>query len=77
MDDSTDSERAVNQSDSAITIKHKDSEWAWSAGEIGATIDRTPRQVHHMLSKGLIKSAQKRGGIWVAHRPSLRREFGA
>jgi hypothetical protein len=74
MDDSTDLHEAVNQSVS--TINGRDSEFAWGAKKIGEIIDRTPRQTHHMLSKGLIKSAQKRGGLWVANRAALRREYG-
>jgi hypothetical protein len=50
---------------------------AWGAKQIGDEIERTPRQVHHLLSRGLIKSARLVGGRWVANRTALRREFGA
>ena len=52
-------------------------EFAWGTDEIANIIERTPRQTYHMLSKGEIKSAQKKGGKWVAHRTALRSEFGA
>jgi hypothetical protein len=48
----------------------------WGAEEIGRVIGRTPRQTHHLLTTGKIKSAQKVGGRWVAGRGALR-EFGA
>jgi hypothetical protein len=48
----------------------------WGAAAIGREINRTPRQTHHLLSKGHIKSARQVGGRWTAIPSSLRREFG-
>jgi hypothetical protein len=52
-------------------------DFLWGAKEIGKPIQRTPRQTHHMLERGLIKSARKVGGLWCANRAALLREFGA
>jgi hypothetical protein len=52
-------------------------DFVWGAAAIGAAIGRTPRQTHHLLSAGEIKTAQKKGRRWVASRTALRREFGA
>ena len=49
---------------------------AWGAVAIGKIINRTPRQTFHLLSTGAIKSAQKKGGQWVATPSRLRAEFG-
>jgi len=49
----------------------------WGAAAIGGIINRNPRQTHHLLSSGLIKSARRIGGRWVANAAALRREFGA
>jgi hypothetical protein len=57
-------------------IPHE-SDFIWGAAAIGAEIGRTPRQTHHLLSAGEIKSALKKGGRWVASRTALLREFGA
>jgi hypothetical protein len=48
----------------------------WQADGIGKEINRTPRQVYHLLKIGAIKCARQVGGIWCANRPDLRREFG-
>jgi hypothetical protein len=48
----------------------------WGATAIGREINRTERQVHHLLAKGLIKSARRIGGRWCASPAALRREFG-
>jgi hypothetical protein len=48
----------------------------WGAEEIGKTIRRNKRQTHHMLDRGLIKSARKVGGLWCVNRAALLREFG-
>lgn len=48
----------------------------WGAGPIGALINKSPRATHHMLAKGLIKSARKVGGQWTATPAALKREFG-
>jgi hypothetical protein len=47
------------------------------AEEIGKTIRRNKRQTHHMLHRGLIRSARKVGGLWCANLDALRREFGS
>jgi hypothetical protein len=49
----------------------------WGASAIGKQIHRNKRQTHHLLERGLIKSARKVGGLWCANRAALRREFGA
>jgi hypothetical protein len=54
-----------------------DSKFVWGARAIGKVIDRSERQVHYLLASGTLKSAQKKGGRWVANRPALIREFGA
>jgi hypothetical protein len=54
-----------------------DSQFLWGADQIGAPINRNPRQTHYMLVKGEIRCAQKKGGRWVANRAALLREFGA
>ena len=51
--------------------------FAWGSDEIGHVIGRNPRQTHHLLTKGVIKSAKKVGGRWVANISALLREFGA
>jgi hypothetical protein len=48
---------------------------AWGVEEIGRVIGRTPRQTHHILTQGQIKSARKVGGKWVANREALIREL--
>jgi hypothetical protein len=48
----------------------------WGAVEISKIINRNPRQTHHLLTSGLIKSARRIGGRWVANAAALRREFG-
>jgi hypothetical protein len=54
-----------------------DAEFAWEAKGIGKVIDRSPRQAIHMLAKGEIKCARKKGGRYVANVAALRKEFGA
>jgi hypothetical protein len=51
-------------------------ELAWGARAIGAVINRTERQVSHLLIRGHIKSARKLGGVYVANVGALMREFG-
>jgi len=51
--------------------------FCWGAEAIGAVIDRNPRQTHHLLTRGEIKSAKKVGGRWVVSRAALLRELGA
>jgi len=48
----------------------------WKAEGIAKEINQTPRQVYHLLSRGVIKSARQVGGRWCADREALRREFG-
>jgi hypothetical protein len=48
----------------------------WGAVEIGKIINRNPRQTHHLLTRGYIKSARRVGGRWCASPAALRREFG-
>jgi len=49
----------------------------WEATGIAKAINRTPRQVYHLLARGSIASARRVGGKWCADRNALRREFGA
>jgi len=62
---------------STATIKPLLDKPVWGAAEIGRIINRNPRQTHHLLTSGLIKSARRIGGRWVANAGALRREFGA
>lgn len=50
--------------------------FCWGAGSIGREIGRSARQTHHLLSRGEIKCALRKGGRWVANRAKLRAEFG-
>ena len=47
----------------------------WGAPQIAPEINRTERQVFHLLKTGAIKCAVKKGGRWAAYRSELRREF--
>jgi hypothetical protein len=47
----------------------------WGATQIGAAIGRTEKQTFHMLIRGMITSAIKKGNLWCANAESLRREF--
>jgi hypothetical protein len=53
----------------------------WGVDGISQVIGRTPRQAHHLLERGFIKSARKVGGRWCANREKLiaelSGEFGA
>ena len=71
MSDSANLYESVNDS------KPADNNFAWGADGIGNVIDRNPRQTHHLLASGEIKSAKKVGGRWVANISALLREFGA
>jgi len=64
------SERPVNgEPDAPVRI-------VWGAAAIAREIDRTPRQVRHMLRCGTIESAKRKGGRWCAPIGALKREFG-
>jgi hypothetical protein len=52
-------------------------DFVWGAGNIGAVINRTPRQTFNLLNRDQIRSARKKGGRWVASRAALLHEFGA
>jgi hypothetical protein len=52
-----------------------DLEIVWGAAEIGRVINRTPRQVHHMLQRGLIHAARRCGGRYFADKAGLRTQF--
>ena len=68
----------VNESQmSTDPVDISDSKFVWGARAIGKVIGRSERQVHHLLASGTLKSAQKKGGRWVANWASLIREFGA
>jgi hypothetical protein len=49
----------------------------WGAAAIARFINRTPRQVHHMLKKQTkeIIAARKVGGRWCADKEGLRQQF--
>jgi hypothetical protein len=49
----------------------------WGAVAIGEIINRNPRQTHHLLTRGHIKSARRIGGRWCASPAALLKEFGA
>ena len=49
----------------------------WGAVAIGEIINRNPRQTHHLLTSGHIKSARRIGGRWCASPAALLKEFGA
>jgi hypothetical protein len=72
MLDNHDSESLVNQNDSAETDRP-----VWGAAAIGRLIGKNPRQVHYLLSRGLIKSARQVGNQWCAIPSALLRELGA
>jgi hypothetical protein len=48
----------------------------WGAAAIGRIVNRTPRQIHHLLTRGHIKSAKRIGGRWCASPAALLKEFG-
>ena len=52
-------------------------EFVYGAAAIGKIIGKRKYQAEYFLAQGFIKSARKIGGKWVAHVPTLRREFGA
>lgn len=47
----------------------------WGAAAIGQAINRSPRQVFHLLENGQIPPASKLGGQWVVSRRLLRQIF--
>ena len=49
----------------------------WGAAAIGKVINRTPKQVFHMLESGHIPPARKLGGKWVVSERQLREFFEA
>ncbi len=76
MLDKTSESQSVNSGLGEGVEKPAPGEFAWGSAEIGEVIGRTPRQTHHLLSRGQILCAKKKGGRWVANRAALRREFG-
>ena len=72
MRNNHDSNRSVNGQPDDLN-----SAFCWGAEAIGAVIGRNPRQTHHLLTRGEIKSAKKVGGRWVVSRAVLLRELGA
>ena len=44
--------------------------------EIGEAINESPRATFHLLRKGRIKCAVKKGKTWYCHRDTLLCEFG-
>ena len=45
------------------------------AAAIGEVVNLTPDQTYHLLNKGEIKCAVKKGGRWFAFPTALRLEF--
>jgi hypothetical protein len=72
MSDNADSSRLVNS-----PAEIAPSDFLWGADEIGRAIGRNGRQTHHLLTRGEIQCAKKKGGRWVAPRVALLKEFGA
>ena len=52
-----------------------DMDLIWGAAAIGQAINRSPRQVFHLLENGQIPPASKVGGQWVVSRRLLRQFF--
>jgi hypothetical protein len=52
-----------------------DPEIVWGAAAIGQVINRTPRQVHHMLQSGHIHAARRCGNRYFADKAGLRAQF--
>jgi hypothetical protein len=69
MLDNPDSRQLVNRDDPDRPV--------WGAAAIGRIIGKNQRSTHHLLSRGLIKSARRVGHQWTAVPSALRREFGA
>ena len=72
MLDNPDSEQLVNRDEPAESDRP-----VWGAAAIGRLIGKNQRQTHHLLSRGLIKSARQVGHQWCAIPSAQRREFGA
>jgi hypothetical protein len=66
----------ANSSSSVNDEEFQPADFLWGAAKIGRVIGLNPRQAHHLLTNGEIKSARKVRGRWVANRPALIREFG-
>ena len=69
----------MHNDESSETVKQKlepAQPVVWGARDIGAVINRTERQTHHLLTRKQIKSARKVGGRWSAGIPALKAEFG-
>jgi hypothetical protein len=66
----------VNEKSATVEYVPAQGRQLWGAGPIGKAINRTPRQTHHLLSTGAIKSARKVRGRWTANEAALIREFG-
>jgi hypothetical protein len=47
----------------------------WGSESIGQFINRSRRQTDYLLASGRIRSAVKRGRLWVAHEDDLEQEF--
>jgi len=67
-------ENLYSVNDGALPVKKP--RIAWGAEKISTWIDRTPRQTWHMLSRGEILCAKKKGRLWFANVEALLREFG-
>ncbi len=57
------------------TRKNDDLGLVWEAAGIAREINRSPRQVYHLLSRKEIKAAKRIGGKWCADRAGLRAQF--
>ena len=59
-----------------LSVQHE-SDIVWGAKNIGAIINRSPRQAFYLLENGVIKSARKFGDRYAVSKSSLVKEFGA
>jgi hypothetical protein len=69
----------VSNTDVSVNDKESSSkvDFVWGAAAIGREIGRSTRQAYHLLSRGRIRSARQVGKNYCAHKPTLRKEFGA
>jgi hypothetical protein len=70
MSNNQDSGVVVNGQNNTVT-----SDLLWGDVAIGKAINRTPRQVNHLIKTKALKSVQKKGGRHVASRAALLKEL--
>ena len=71
--------RMLDIPNSEALVKHdaESDRPVWGAAAIGRLINKNQRQTHHLLARGLIRSARRVGHQWTEIPSALRREFGA